>query len=70
MDRVASRKPRPELRVRTTKQMIGIFPMAHSLKKESPVGYASEREIPTLAYSSDSYSEDTHDLSMEPYHEA
>ena len=44
--------------------------MAHSLKKESPVGYASEREIPTLAYSSDSYSEDTHDLSMEPYHEA
>lgn len=40
-DSVASRKPRPELRVRTTKQMMGIFRMVHSLKKELLDGSAS-----------------------------
>ena len=44
MDNVASRKPSPELNVKTTKQMKTIFGRVNSLQKESLEGVASEAE--------------------------
>uniref|UniRef100_A0A0E9Q4M0 Uncharacterized protein n=1 Tax=Anguilla anguilla TaxID=7936 RepID=A0A0E9Q4M0_ANGAN len=42
MDKVASRKPSPELNVKTTKQMRKTFGRVNSLKKESVDGTASK----------------------------
>lgn len=43
MDKVASRKPSPELRVNMAKQIRTIFRRVNSLKKESLVGSAAEQ---------------------------